>query len=149
MATSINPTGTLYTWIRDRAGGHRLEPAIEVAGRTLSYEELLDLTDRLAGRIVRVHGRPPRAVGLLASRSLAAYAGYLAALRIGAMVVPLNPRFPAARNRNMCRLSGVDVVIVDDGGTAQAAEVVAGGEISPITTAWSPPGNTSRTRQSK
>ena len=132
MAKFIDPAGTLYTWVRDCAADHQLAPAIEVAGRTLSYEELLDLVERLAGHLVLARGSTPRAVGLLASRSLAAYAGYLAALRCGATVVPLNPRFPAARNRRMCELSGVDVVVVDDAGAAQATDVVAGGTITAV-----------------
>ncbi len=124
MAEHIDPTGTMFTWVRDCALAHPDLPAIEVRGTTLSYAELLALVDRLACRLVKAcGGRAPHAVGLLASRSLAAYAGYLAALRCGAVVVPLNPRFPAARNRNMCRLSEVDVVVVDDEGASQAAAV--------------------------
>ncbi len=136
MAKFINPTGTLYHWVRDCAGAHQLDPALEVRGRTVSYEELLDLAERLATRLVEACGRPPRAVGLLAARSLAAYAGYLAALCCGAVVVPLNPRFPAARNQTMCRLSAVDVLVVDDDGASQVAEVVAGTGIAPVLPVW-------------
>ncbi|TCO60707.1 amino acid adenylation domain-containing protein [Actinocrispum wychmicini] len=121
----MDPTGTLYTWVRATADAHPAAPALEVQGRVLSYSELLDVADRLAGRLVEANGRPPRAVGLLAARSLAAYAGYLAALRCGATVVPLNPKFPATRNRNICILSNVDVVVVDDEGTGRAAEVTS------------------------
>lgn len=85
----------------------------------MRYRELLDLSERLASRLVAVAGRPPVAVGLLAARSLAAYAGYLAALRLAATVVPLHPEFPVARNARMCRSSGVDVVVADDAGAAQ------------------------------
>jgi amino acid adenylation domain-containing protein len=47
-------------------------------------------------------------------------------------VVPLNPRFPAARNKKICRASKVDVLVVDDDGVAQAAEIVAGSTIAPV-----------------
>jgi amino acid adenylation domain-containing protein len=132
VATFIDPTGTLYSWVRACAEAHPLEPALEVRDRTLSYEELLDLARRLATRLVAACGRRPRAVGLLATRSVAAYAGYLAGLCCGAVVVPLNPRFPAARNRKICQRSEVDVLVVDDEGAAQAAEVVAGGPVTPV-----------------
>jgi amino acid adenylation domain-containing protein len=132
VAKYVNSTGTMYTWVRDCATDNPLAPAIEAQGRRLSYEELLDLVDRLAARLVEACARPPRAVGLLAARSLATYAGYLAALRLGATVVPLNPRIPAARNQSMCRLSGVDVVVVDDDGAALAGEVVAAGGIATV-----------------
>src|SRR5262249_39691179 len=49
------------------------------------------------------------------SRSAVALAGYLAGLRLGATVVPLNPRHPEARNRAVCELSAVDIVLVDAG----------------------------------
>ncbi|HEU5471335.1 MAG TPA: amino acid adenylation domain-containing protein [Actinophytocola sp.] len=128
----IDATGTLYTWVRDSAAAHPDQPALEVAGHQLGYAELIDLADRLATRLVDAVGRPPHAVGLLAARSLAAYAGYLAALRCGATVVPLNPKFPAARNQSMCRLSGVDAVIFDDTGAAQAGAVLAGTAMAPV-----------------
>ncbi|GAA3266053.1 amino acid adenylation domain-containing protein [Dactylosporangium vinaceum] len=109
----MTPDGTLHTWFRDQALAQPDAPALEVAGRTLSYRELLDVSERLAARLRAAVGGPPTAVGLLASRSLAAYAGYLAALRLGAVVVPLNPRFPLARNELICSKSTVDVLVLD------------------------------------
>jgi amino acid adenylation domain-containing protein len=126
VAQFIDPGGTLYTWVSTCARTHPQEPALEVRGVRLTYASLLDLAERLAGRLVEAAGgRVPRAVGLLAGRSLATYAGYLAALRCGAVVVPLNPRFPDARNRRMCQLSEVDVLVTDGEATPAAAAVVA------------------------
>jgi amino acid adenylation domain-containing protein len=86
--------------------------ALELPGDRFSYAEL----DRSAGRVARLTreatSRPQR-VGILAARSLTAYAGYLAALRAGAAVVPLNPTFPPARNAQICLAAGIDVVIAD------------------------------------
>lgn len=119
----MTPDGTLYTWFRDQALARPDAPALEVAGRTLSYGELLDVAGRLAARLRAAVGGTPTAVGLLASRSLAAYAGYLAALRLGAVVVPLNPRFPLARNDLICAASTVDVLVVDHPGTDLAVGI--------------------------
>ncbi|MFJ8916118.1 amino acid adenylation domain-containing protein [Amycolatopsis sp. NPDC102389] len=119
----IDPQGTLYGWFLDTVRRCPGATAIEVGEDALSYRELRLLADRLAAGLVRAAGRRPRAVGLLAARSLATYAGYLAALRLGSVVVPLNPKFPADRNRTICAAAGVDVVVVDD---ADAAEVVDG-----------------------
>ena len=55
--------------------------ALEVGGESVTYHRLRDLAEGLAGRIHAEVGRRPRAVGLLAARSLPAYGGYLAALR--------------------------------------------------------------------
>jgi amino acid adenylation domain-containing protein len=92
--------------------------ALEVGPHVLSYGELLSVVERLAARLAGA-----RVVGLLASRSLAAYAGYLATLRVGATVVPLNPAFPAARNAAMLAAAGADLVVADDGGAGQVAEL--------------------------
>jgi amino acid adenylation domain-containing protein len=122
----IDPRGTLYSWFHDSAGRYPDATAIEVRRAAISYGELDSLVDRLAAALVRASGRPPRAVGLLAARSLATYAGYLAALRLGSVAVPLNPAFPAGRNRSMCVAAGVDVVVADENGAAHAAEVADG-----------------------
>lgn len=114
---------TLYSLFRQSAVAHRAAAALDVQDELLTYGDLSGLVDRLAARLAETVGRPPAAVGLLVSRSLAAYAGYLAALRLGATVVPLNPVFPASRNATMCRLGQVDVIVVDDAG-AQCADHV-------------------------
>ena len=101
------PHGTLFSWFRDSAARHPEATAIEVAGQEVRYRELLDLVERLASRLVSVAGRTPMVVGLLAARSLAAYAGYLAALRLAATVVPLAPEAPAMRNAWICRSAAV------------------------------------------
>ncbi|GAA0257178.1 D-alanine--poly(phosphoribitol) ligase [Saccharothrix mutabilis subsp. mutabilis] len=115
---------TLFTRIAETARRHPDRTALEVGDDVLTYRELVDLAERTAALLSR--DGTPRAVGLLAARSLPAYAGYLGALRVGAAVVPLNPAFPVARNRTMCEQTGVDVVVVDDRGAETAAAVTTG-----------------------
>jgi amino acid adenylation domain-containing protein len=107
------PDGTLHTWFREAVARHPDAVALEVSGESLSYSDLADRADRLAARIVASTGSVPQAIGLMASRSVTTYAGYLAALALSATVVPLNPVFPEARNRAMCAAAGVSTVIVD------------------------------------
>ncbi|WP_223198842.1 amino acid adenylation domain-containing protein [Solihabitans fulvus] len=134
----IDQHATLYGLFREAARRSPDATAIEVGEDAPTYREFVELVDRLAAALVDTAGRRPHAVGLLATRSLAAYAGYLAALRLGAIVVPLNPAFPAGRNRGMCAAVGVDVVVVDESGAAQAEEVLDGGDIValPLHGAW-------------
>jgi amino acid adenylation domain-containing protein len=106
-------TGTLWGWFARAAGRHATLPALEVAGATYRYDELRTLAERLAARIVAEAGEVPARVGVLASRSLAGYAGYLAALRLGAAVVPLNPAAPVPRNQGICRAAGATIVLAD------------------------------------
>ncbi|HET8681734.1 MAG TPA: AMP-binding protein [Micromonosporaceae bacterium] len=105
---------TLFSLFRRSVDEHPDALAIEVQDERLTYTDLSALVDRLAARLADTLGRSPVSVGLLASRSLAAYAGYLATLRLGARVVPLNPAFPPSRTATMCRLGGVEVLLVDD-----------------------------------
>src|SRR5439155_24850734 len=82
-----------------------------------------------ASTILATHGSGPNRVALLASRSLVAFAGYLAALRLGATVVPLNPTHPLYRNELICRSIPLDVLITD----GPAAELA--GTVIPLTDA--------------
>ncbi len=114
------PEDSLYEWFAASARRWPDFEALRIRGVSISYRRLADLADGLAGEILRTHPDPPRRIGLLAARSLVAYAGYLAAQRLGAAVVPLNPGFPPERNQTICALAEVDLVIVDDGAAGQA-----------------------------
>ncbi|MFG1776409.1 amino acid adenylation domain-containing protein [Micromonospora sp. NPDC049051] len=107
-------TRTLYDWFRTSARQYPDNVAIEVASDALTYAELRAAAGRLSAAMQRVPGRPPRRVGLLTSRSLIGYVAYLAALRLGATVVPLNPANPAARNLAITGEADLDLVMVDD-----------------------------------
>ncbi|MFF0433762.1 AMP-binding protein [Streptomyces sp. NPDC004327] len=87
-------------------------PALEIGAEVLTYGQLRALALTLAERIVRKHGGVPRRVALVASRSVAAYAGYLAIQRLGAGVLPLNPDHPQQRNLDVAQRAGVEAALV-------------------------------------
>lgn len=116
-----------------RAAAERPDaPCLVIKGEALSYGEIDRLARLWGGRIVQEIGRPARRVGVFASRSRESYAGVLAALCSGAGFVPLNPRFPAERTREMVRQAELDAIIVDKQGFAQLGEVLAGLEQAPL-----------------
>lgn len=119
---------TLYDLFAASVREHPEATAIELDGTALTYGELASVVDGVVARLAAVRPDPPRRVGLLAARSLGAYAGYLAALRLGATVVPLNTRYPAQRNAEICKVAGPSVVIVDAAGQAMIDEVNHGTE---------------------
>lgn len=85
--------------------------ALEVGKESYTYEML----DGFAGRIavtIAAQDDPTRAAGLLAARSVAAYAGVLGILRSGKAYVPLNPRFPQERTLKMIDASGMRTIVV-------------------------------------
>lgn len=113
---------TAYDRFARTAGEFGDHAALEVAGERLTYAELRDRAERLAQRLVRAGtGAPPGRVALFAGRTVSAYAGYLAILRTGATVVPLNPDHPAGRTRAIVDAAGCDVVLTDAEHAGRAA----------------------------
>jgi len=87
--------------------------ALEIGDAEISYARLWETAGEIAARILEVCERPAR-VGLCANRTLSAYAGYLAVLRLGATVVPISPGSPAQRAAEVVRLGELDAVICDE-----------------------------------
>ena len=115
--------GTLTGWF---LRGLRLDPeaeALRIGRQSYSYRELHERALALAGEVVALAGPRPRRVGFLASRTLQAYAGMLAALYAGATAVPLNPDFPAPRTVEMIEAVGLDALIVDERGAGRLEQL--------------------------
>ncbi len=104
---------TLYERFAASVAAFPDRTALEVAGEHFSYAELHDLAERTAALLLTGSGDRPARVGLLANRSVAAYAGYLAAQRLGATTVPLGPDQPPARTAAVVAAAGVDVVLAE------------------------------------
>jgi amino acid adenylation domain-containing protein len=124
VSSTVEQRAGLDSWFRGTARRHPDLVALEVDGAELTYAELHEAAAGVSARIVRAVDGEPAAVGLCASRTVGAYAGYLAAVRLGVPVVPLSPTAPAARNGVICRAAGVDVVVVDDGAAEAGAALL-------------------------
>jgi amino acid adenylation domain-containing protein len=83
--------------------------ALHVDGKDYSYASLERELNRIAHII---QGQQGLFVGILASRSLSAYASVLAILKAGKAYVPLNPSFPAIRNLQMTEGAGLNTIVV-------------------------------------
>ncbi|MFF8227532.1 amino acid adenylation domain-containing protein [Streptomyces caelestis] len=108
----------LHSGFHASARRHADRPALSLAGDSWTYAELDRVARQWAAALLRVSARPRR-VGVLGHRSLVTYAGFLAALYAGAAAVPLNKKYPAARNQDIVERSGLDAVLSDDGAVAQ------------------------------
>ncbi|MEN3356434.1 MAG: hypothetical protein V7637_416 [Mycobacteriales bacterium] len=111
---TIRTTRTLYDWFLASAEKYPDGLALEVLTTALTYAELRAAVERASAAMHDALGRPPTRVGLLTSRSLVGYVAYLAAQRLGAACVPLNPATPAARNLAITADAGLDLTVVDD-----------------------------------
>ncbi|MFD3936212.1 amino acid adenylation domain-containing protein [Streptomyces sp. NPDC058611] len=100
-------------------------PALSLRAQTWTYRELDGIARLWASALIRLEKRPKR-VGILGHRSLVTYAGFLAALYAGATVVPLNKKYPVARNQDILERAGIDVVLADQGSLAQLGRLLGG-----------------------
>lgn len=75
-----------------------------------SYRDMEKYIGKISDKLIAV---PQQNVGIFASRSLSAYAGIMATLKVGKTYVPLNTKFPASRNLQIANLAGLHTLIVD------------------------------------
>jgi D-alanine--poly(phosphoribitol) ligase subunit 1 len=85
---------------------HRL--ALVVGGTSFSYAALAGMSQRIAQRL-----KPGARVGILASRTVEAYAGVLGTLWAGATYVPINPNTPDERLFQILSITSLDAVVAD------------------------------------
>ncbi|MFJ4715407.1 AMP-binding protein [Streptomyces sp. NPDC088785] len=89
-------------------------PALVTADETLSYRELDDRAARLAGWLAARGVRPGDRVGVFLPNGARFVVALLAALRLGAVHVPVNPMFRAAELRHELADAGPAVVVTQD-----------------------------------
>jgi rifamycin polyketide synthase module 1/2/3 len=97
-----------------RASEHGDKVAFRDRDRAVSYRELEERTRRLAGRLAALGVRRGDRVALLLANGVAAVEGNLAAVRAGAIAVPINPAASAPEASYMLSDSGAKVSIVDE-----------------------------------
>lgn len=107
-------------------------PALRIAGVSQSYA---DLDGRAQSIAVAINGAatPDEApvAAIYADRGPDTYASVLASLMLGYTYVPLNPKFPAARNRLILDKSRASVVLCSRGAEAFVREILAAESIAP------------------
>jgi amino acid adenylation domain-containing protein len=82
-------------------------------GRSLSYADLDEASDRLAARLRAAGVRPGDLVGLLIPRSVLVPIAILATLKAAAAYVPMDPDYPAERLRYVVQDAGIAVIVGD------------------------------------
>ena len=97
--------------ISDHARRNPERPALSFEGRTLSYGELEDLSNRLAAWLAAKGIGPESRVGICIERSLHMVPSLLGILKAGAAYVPLDPDYPAQRLEMMLSDSQASLVL--------------------------------------
>lgn len=102
--------GALHHLLKGAAAAYPNRTAVEDGPQSLTYAELDDLSDRLAGRLLRAGVGHGDRVGLHLDKSAQAIAGIYGVLKAGACYVPLDPQAPVARLRTIaedCAISAL------------------------------------------
>ncbi len=90
--------------------------ALFVGQVNFSYRDLASLARRIAGWLALERGLVSGRVGILASRTVEAYAGVLGTLLSGAAYVPINPHTPEDRLVGILQMTKLDALITDQAG---------------------------------
>jgi D-alanine--poly(phosphoribitol) ligase subunit 1 len=110
MGRYMNPATAFHRTARARPG----LIALAIGRSETTYGALADMAEGIAGHIA-VDTRPAR-VGILATRSLEAYAGILGTAWAGGTYIPLNQKWPESRLIALITALELDALVVDRNG---------------------------------
>ncbi len=88
--------------------------ALCIGNKKWTYKELEKKAGLWASCLLKaLHPHKPARIGIFAYRSEVSYISVLTALFAGCTFVPLNPKFPALRTKDMIKQADLDAIIVD------------------------------------
>ncbi|MET8847907.1 non-ribosomal peptide synthase/polyketide synthase [Amycolatopsis sp. NPDC004625] len=119
---------TVPVLFADQVRRHPDAPAVLAGDRTLTYTELDERANHLAGRLAGLGVAAEDRIGLLLEPSVDHVVAELAVLKAGAAYVPLDTRAPHERLRAVLAEAGVSVVVAGDS-RVPAAEAVHSGPV--------------------
>ncbi len=85
--------------------------AVRFKEETLTYLELNEKSDKLAGRLRENGVKPDTVVGVMVERSLDMLVGILGILKSGGAYLPIDPQFPKSRIEYMLEDSDVSILL--------------------------------------
>ncbi|MFD4825019.1 amino acid adenylation domain-containing protein [Streptomyces rubiginosohelvolus] len=112
--TDVEPA-TLPVLFERQAAAHPDRPAVEDAGRVLTYAELNTRANRLAHALIAAGTGPEDVVGVALRRGADVYVAQLAVGKAGGVFAPLDPDQPADRLAGLVADSGAAVVLAHSG----------------------------------
>ncbi|WP_434813447.1 surfactin non-ribosomal peptide synthetase SrfAC [Bacillus halotolerans] len=118
----------LTDWFKEAVDVNPSAPALTFAGRTLSYHELDEETNRLACRLQKQGAGKGSVVALYTKRSLELVIGILGVLKAGAAYVPVDPKLPDDRISYMLTDSGAACLLTHQEMKEQANQLPFAGQ---------------------
>jgi len=87
--------------------------ALEYEDKTVTYEELNDLTDKLAAKLQAAGVVPGAIVGMLCERSIEAIVCIMGVLKAGGAYLPIDPAYPADRKNYIIKDSDIKILLAE------------------------------------
>ncbi|MCU0290331.1 MAG: AMP-binding protein, partial [Acidobacteria bacterium] len=87
--------------------------ALEYEDKKITYQELNDLTDKLAAKLQRAKVTPGAIVGILCERSIEAVTCIMGILKAGGAYLPIDPDYPTERKNYIIENSGIKILLID------------------------------------
>ena len=108
------PRSAFHHLFAVQAGRTPEAPAVVSAAERLTYRELEERSNRLAGHLLRLGTGPEVRVGILLERSVAAVVAVLAVWKAGGAYVPLAGGLPAERLAFLLADAGVSILLTEE-----------------------------------
>lgn len=116
--------------LEEVAAQYGSRPAVVAEGRSLTYGALWQAAAQVAEHLAQEGVRPGDRVGLLGIKTVHDFVHLLGIWLAGAAYVPLNHKFPAARNREILAAAGARGVLVGPHSAVLASEICDGAAVA-------------------
>ena len=131
----------LHRLLTEAAARQPQRAAVASSGCLLTYQELDELSNKMARALLRQGVAPGDRVGILAPKSAVSVVGIYGVLKAGACYVPLDPKAPGQRLSYVVQDSGTALIVADEARAPQAAGLL-GNVPGPLGVVVAGPGGT-------
>ncbi|MEU7206532.1 non-ribosomal peptide synthetase [Streptomyces sp. NPDC045470] len=134
---SFPAEATIVQVFRERAAAAPDVRAVVFSDSSLTYQELDDWSDRLAGELITSHGvAPGQLVALCLERGIEMTVAVLAVWKAGAAYVPIDPETPDERVRYLLDDTAAPVVLCGEVHQGRVARIAVGAAIRAVDGPW-------------
>jgi len=98
--------------------------ALEYEDKKVTYQELNELTDKLAGKLQATGITPDSIVGMLCERSIEAIICMMGILKAGGAYLPMAPDYPVERKNYIIEDSGIKMLLIEKTLEQQEIEIL-------------------------
>ena len=105
-------SGSLTAFLEEAVGKHRYDTALTGGGREISYDELLDLTERFASALWEAGVRKGDRVGLMVPNCPEYVVAFFGTMRIGTTATQVNPLYVGRELMHIFENSATETVVV-------------------------------------